>query len=150
MADPLSLLASLLAVATAGIEVSKTLCKLADIIGNSNEEIRSISEEVSAFSRIIGDLHEFLEDAKDLISSNASQNARHILIMCEGIFAKIKRMLQFSKRKYGNNFWQGMQWSFRRDKVKPLCAKLESYKSTLVIMLSVMKLAKCKKMMSNE
>ena len=150
MADPLSLGASLLAVASAGVAVSKTLFKLADTIGTSNDEVRSIGKEVSAFARVVEDLYEFLEDAKELISQQAIANALDIMDTCSETFAKIKRKLKFGAGKHANSFWQGVQWSFRREKVKPLCAKLESYKSTLILMLSVVKLAKCKKLLENE
>ena len=147
MADPLSLGASLLAVASAGVAVSKTLFKLADTIGNSNEEVRSIGKEVSAFARVVEDLYEFLDDAKELISQQAIENAFDIMDTCGDTFATIKRKLKFRAGKRANNFWQGVQWSFRREKVKPLCARLESY---LIMMISVIKLAKCKKLMENE
>ena len=145
MSDPLSLMASLIAVAAAGIQVSQTLYKLADAVGNANEEILSISKEVSAFSRVLEDLHEFLDDAKDLISNKALANANRILNDCKEVFAKIEKMLGTCENRTRFNLWQGLQWSFRREKVRPMCAKLESFKLTLTIMLSTMKLAKCKK-----
>ena len=150
MADPLSLGASLLAVASAAAAISKTLFKLADTLGNSNYEIRSIGKEVSAFARVVEDLYEFLEDAKELISQQAIANALDIMATCDATFAIIKRKLKFRAGKRANNFWQGVQWSFRREKVKPLCARLESYKSTLIMMISVIKLARCTKLMDNE
>jgi hypothetical protein len=138
-------MASLIAVATAGIKVSQTLFKLADAVGNANEEILSISKEVSAFSRVLEDLHEFLDDAKDLISNKALANANRILNDCKEIFAKIEKMLCACENRTRFNLWQGLQWSFRREKVRPMCGQLESFKLTLTIMLSTMKLAKCKK-----
>ena len=150
MADPLSLGASLLAVASAGIAVSKILFKLADTIGSSNEEIRSIGKEISAFARVVEDLHEFLKEAKDLISQRAIDNALEIMSICGDTFALIKRMLEYSAGKYASNFWHGVQWSFRREKVKPLCARLESYKTTLTMMITLIKLAKCRKTIDDE
>jgi hypothetical protein len=144
MADPLSLMASLIAVATAGIQVSRTLYNFAGVIGGASEEIMSIGKEISAFSGVLRDLHDFLDDAKDLISKRALANANRILEDCKEVFAKIQRMLDSCNAGPRMNFWQSLQWSFRRDRVKPMCAKLESFKLTLAILLSTMRLARCK------
>lgn len=145
MADPLSLMASLIAVATAGYQVADTLYKLADAIGNANEEILSIGKEIRAFSRVLDDLRDFLDDAKELISKNALENANVMVADCKYVFAKIERMLGFCNAGPRMNFWHALQWSFRREKVKPMCARLESFKSTLALLLMTLKLAKCKK-----
>ena len=145
MADPLSLVASLVAVATAGLEVFKKIRRLTNAIGNSNEEIRSIGEQVSYSTQAIESMNEFLEDAKGLISIRVSQDALQLVEKVRSIFIEITRMLRFKSYKYGSNLLLAVQWVFTRDKVKPLCAKMESYKLTLNIMVSTMKLAKCKK-----
>ena len=150
MADPLSLLASLLAVASAGIAVSKKIYKLADAIDSSGDEISSIGEQVSDTARVIRDLNDFLEDARDLISAKALLDASQLLQRFKDIFTKIGKMLHSAKREDANNIWNGIRWTFTREKVKPMCAKLESYKLTLIIMLSTMKLAKCKSEIDNE
>jgi hypothetical protein len=144
MADPLSLMASLIAVATAGIQVSRTLYNFAGVVGGASEEIMSISKEISAFTGVLRDLHDVLDDAKDLISRRALVNANHILNDCKDVFAKIQRMLDSCNAGGQANFWQSLQWTFCRDKVKPMGAKLESFKLTLAILLSTMRLARCK------
>jgi hypothetical protein len=149
MADPLSLMASLIAVATAGVQVSRTLFSIANVIGGASEEILSIGREISAFSGVLRDLHEFLDGTKDLISMRAILNANHILRDCKNVFAKIQRMLDSCSAGPRTNFGQNLQWSFRREKVKPMCAKLESFKLTLAILLSIMRLARCKQEIGN-
>jgi Fungal N-terminal domain of STAND proteins len=145
MADPLSLMASLIAVAAAGVQVSRTLYNFAGVVGGASEEIVSISKEISAVSGILRDLHDFFDDdAKDLISTRALFNANRILEDCKEVFAQIQRMLDCCNAAGRVNFWQSLQWSFRRDNVKPMCAKLESFKLTLTILLSTMRLARCK------
>ena len=42
----------------------------------------------------------------------------------------------------GSTFWNRFLWSFRRAKVMPMKANLESFKSTLTLLLSTMQLAK--------
>jgi hypothetical protein len=149
MADPHSLMASLAAVATAGVQVSRTLFSIANAIGGASEEILSIGREISAFCGVLRDLHEFLDDAKDLISKRALLNANHILRDCKNVFTKIQRMLDSCNAGPRMSFWQSLQWSFRREKVKPMCAKLESFKLTLAILLSTMRLARCKQEIGN-
>jgi Fungal N-terminal domain of STAND proteins len=149
MADPLSLMASLIAIATAGVQVSRTLFSIANVIGGASEEILSVGREISAFSGVLRDLHEFLDDAKDLISKRALLNANHILRDCKNVFAKIQRMLDCCNAGPRTNFGQNLQWSFRREKVKQMCAKLESFKLTLAILLSIMRLARCKQEIGN-
>lgn len=149
MADPLSLMTSLIAVATAGVQVSRTLYSISNVNGGASEEILSIGREISAFSGVLRDLHEFLDDAKDLISKRALLNANHILRDCKNIFANIQRMLDSCNAGPRVNFWHSLQWSFRREKVKPMYAKLESFKLTLAILLSTLRLARCKQEIGN-
>jgi hypothetical protein len=144
MADPLSLMTSLTAVATAGVQVSRTLYSIANVNGGASEEILSIGREVSAFSGVLRDLHEFLDDAKDLISKRGLLNANHILRDGKTVFANIQRMLDSCSAGPRMNFWQSLQWRFRREKTKPMHAKLESFKLTLAILLSTLRLARCK------
>jgi Fungal N-terminal domain of STAND proteins len=149
MADPLSLMTSLIAVATAGVQVSRALYSIANVNGGSSEEIQSIGREISAFSGVLRDLHEFLDDAKGLISKRALLNADRILRNCKNVFANIQRMLESCSAGPRMNFWHSLQWSFRREKVKPMYAKLESFKLTLVILLSTLRLARCKQEIGN-
>jgi hypothetical protein len=149
MADPFSLMTSLTAVATAGVQVSRTLYSIANVNGGPSEEIQSIGREISAFSGVLRDLHEFLDGTKDLISMRAILNANHILRDCKNVFAKIQRMLDSCNAGPRTNFGQNLQWSFRREKVKPMYAKLESFKLTLVILLSTLRLARCKQWIGN-
>jgi Fungal N-terminal domain of STAND proteins len=144
MTDPPSLMASLIAVAAAGARISRTLYSFANVIGGTSEEIMPIGKEISAFSSMLRDLHDFVDDAKDLISKRALINANRILKDCKEVFTSIQQMLDSCNAGPRTNFWQNLQWTFRREKVKPMCAKLESFKLTLATLLSTMKLARCK------
>ena len=108
-----------------------------------------MGREISAFSGVLRDLHEFLDDAKDLISKRALLNANHILRDCKNVFANIQRMLESCQVGTRMNFWHSLQWSFRREKVKPMYARLESFKLILAVLLSTLRLARCKQEIGN-
>jgi Fungal N-terminal domain of STAND proteins len=105
MADPLSLIASVVAIATAAVHVSQTLYKLADTLGGTNSEVGSIALEIETFSSVLEGLRDVLEDAEDLITPKALKNANTILSICKEIFQTIQRMLIPYKDLPQLNFW---------------------------------------------
>ena len=142
MADPLSMVASVVVIATAALQVSQTLYKLADALGSTNLEIESIALEVETFSSVLEDLRDVLDDVEDLITPKALRDANSILSKCQGIFEMIRQWLAPYKDLPRPDFWHNIQWTFRREKVKPLRCRLETLKTTLSVWLGTIKLAR--------
>ena len=142
MADPLSVVASIVAIAAAAVHVSQTLYKLADTLGGTNSELESIALEVETFSSVLEDLRDVLDDAEDLITPKALKHANTILSKCKGIFETIQQWLAPYKDVHRLNFWHNVQWTFRRERVKPMRCRLETLKTTLLVWLGTVKLAR--------
>jgi Fungal N-terminal domain of STAND proteins len=150
MADPLSVIASVVAITTAAVQVSQTLYKLADTIGGTNSEVESIAFEVETFSSVLDDLRDLLDDSEDLITPKALKNANSILSRCKGIFDTIQQMLAPYKHADRISFWHGVQWTFKRERVKPMRCRLEALKTSLLVWLGTVRLARHRRQPSVE
>lgn len=141
MADPLSVVASVLTVTAAAVQVSQTLYKLVDTLGGTNSEIEYIALEVDTFSGVLEDLGEVLDNAEEIITTKALKNANTILSKRKDIFEAIRQMLAPYKSLHRLDFWNMVQWTFRRERVKPMRCRLETLKTTLLVWLGTVKLA---------
>ncbi len=141
MADPLSVVASIVAISSAAVQISKTLYKVADALVGTNSEIESIASEVETFSDVLEDLREILDEAEDIITPKALKHANTLLSKCKGVFETIQQMLAPYKDIDRISFWHSIQWNFKRERVKPMRCRLEALKSTLLVWLGTVRLA---------
>lgn len=144
MADPVSLLVSILAISEAAVKISKTLYKFSSVMRGSAHEIDGLILELDTFAVVLDELHDWLDEHKTQISPRGLQSANKILESCKGIFANIREMMGKTDGQSAPTFWQRASWSFRREKVIPMRANLEAFKQTLSILLHVLQLAQCK------
>lgn len=142
MADPLSVVASVVAVASAAVQISLTLYKVADALGGTNSEVESIASEVEIFSDVLEDLREMLDEAEDIITPKALKHANTLLSKCKDVFETIQQMLAPYKDADRISFWHSIQWAFRRERVKPMRCRLEALKTTLLVWLGTVRLAR--------
>ncbi|EXJ86490.1 hypothetical protein A1O3_03441 [Capronia epimyces CBS 606.96] len=147
MADPLSVLASLIAVSSAALKISKSLYSIAGALKSSVDDIERLAFELDTFSSVLEELRDWLEDHQELISKSALETANKILRRCKKTFADIKRLVGTGA---DNNFdpptfWAKIRFVFQHQRIEPLRANLESCRSTLALQLSLFKLAEFKK-----
>ena len=90
MADPLSLIAGVISVATVAVQPAKALSKLIDDIKGTPREIQAVAHDIHAFRSIVSSLRIALEerDIKKAISGDAALiemigSLHHPLSNCE-------------------------------------------------------------------
>lgn len=144
MADPLSIFASVLAIAGAAIQSSKALFELVDDIREGPEEIRSISRDAHSFYSVVFSLNTTLGDAKirEIISGDDAMlemigNLTSPLSNCEAVLAKLMIKMQKQLRLGSDGRDNRMRltnvkWGlFTKSEVRGLQLRLEAAKSTL-------------------
>ena len=136
--DGLSAAASVAGIAAVGVQLSKSLYDVITTINDGKEEIRDIADNVSLLAYVLEQLQDVLSREKLHFRPALEENANIIVSRCDSIFKDIKKHTRGSKGDTPSK----LVWYFKRSRVKPLRASLESLKSTLNILLHIIQLAK--------
>ena len=144
MADPLSIFASVLALASAAVQSSKAIFELVDDIREGPEEIRSISRDAHSFYSVVFSLNAALGDARirETISGDDAMlqmisNLTSPLSNCEAVLArlmiKMQKQLKLGSDGRGDRMrLTSVKWGlFTKSEVRGLQQRLEAAKSTL-------------------
>ncbi|KAL8930145.1 MAG: hypothetical protein Q9208_000762 [Pyrenodesmia sp. 3 TL-2023] len=142
MADPISIIAGVISIATVVVQSSKALSKLIDNVKETPQEIRAVARDVHAFRSILS-LKIALEetDVKNAVSRDTALvemigNLSHPLTNCEGalqsLMTKIQRGFDASEASTFRKSAQSLKWAmFAKTEIKDVRSRLEATKSTL-------------------
>jgi hypothetical protein len=143
--DPLSICASVISLAGAGIKLSTTLYTYSETAFRADRSVKEIAQDVSLTSSVLGELGTLLEqDRKENIcSANALKTASETVIGCKEVFDEINEALEKAVKK--NSKMSGMQrlrWPLMEPKMKLLQGNLDRLKGTLLLILNVVTYAR--------
>ena len=143
MADPLSVVAGVISIATVAIQSSKILSMLINDIKEASEEINVVSHDVLAFASLVSSLKLALEETKikDAISSDGAMievigNLHHPLDNCEAalqaLSSKLSNELEYRKGRTFRATAVSLKWAlFAKKEAKDLQSRLGVTKATL-------------------
>ncbi|KAL9624471.1 MAG: hypothetical protein Q9160_001434 [Pyrenula sp. 1 TL-2023] len=116
MADPLSVLASMIAVSEAGMKIAKSLYSFANAPRSSGDDIERLAFELDTFSSVLDDLHTWLKDNQQVISQPGLDTANKILRRCKKTFGDIKKMIGTGADEHFDppRFWNRIRSSKRQ------------------------------------
>jgi hypothetical protein len=140
MADPLSVIASVIGVASAGITISTTLHNLVDRFGTAFDDIEVISSDLNGFSIVLREVGNKLNvpNSQRIASDPLIEGLRNLMETCKVLFVDIRRMIG---KVYGDKITQfktKARWIFREAKIRGIKATLECQKTTLNLMLQIL------------
>ena len=135
-------LSAVAGVATAGVQLSKTLYDLCATVKTSRQEIEDVANNVALLAMVLEELDGVLCDDVLDYRPQLREAAQSIVLRCAGIFKDIRKHTGEDQDLKGKSFPEKLAWYFKRERVKPLRSSLESLKSTLNILLNVIQLAK--------
>ena len=138
-------LSAVAGVATAGVQLSKSLYDLYSTVRTSRKEIEDVASNVSLLSMVLEELDEVLFNDGLTFRPQLRESARSITLRCASIFEDIRRHIGADQDLKGKKVYEKIAWYFKKERVKPLRSSLESLKSTLSILLHVVQLAKSTK-----
>jgi hypothetical protein len=133
--DPLSLLAGIAGVATAGIQVSKAMYDLISSIHGTPKEVSDIAREVSDLSSVLSELRRALREGRNLYRRKLLRRISSAIQRIGQIHAEIHDMIS------GVEGFASLRWLFRRSKTTQLLYQIESHKSAINMLLHIMTLA---------
>lgn len=160
--DGVSIAASIISIATAGIQVSIKLVTLSTQISSAPERVSSIGNDVSLTSGVLHQLGELMtqkatDDGVGIFSQGGLETTRASAAMCERIFKEVEKEIEKAseqlrgiKRPIGGKIKlskaEKLKWPFLQPSIDLLRADLREAKGTLMLMLQVATLALSKKM----
>lgn len=136
MAELLGLVASVIQVAGAGIQLSKTLYDYVDGVATADRRIKDIAAEIKMTSIVIEELGDVFkhEETASLVSKKAVQTANDTITECSALFAQIDATLKKSKK----NTFGRLTLPFRDTKLELLRSHVDKLKSTLQLLMQVL------------
>ena len=144
MADPLSVTASVIAVATTAYKSSQALYEVIDTITQAPESFRALNADVKALNNLLALMVDAIEAKKQVASLPAAQTAclkalelplHGCAQACENFKAKLDELMSHSSDRH-TSMRDRIKLHFRSKEIESLQFKLGSYKSTLSIALS--------------
>ena len=144
MADPLSVTASVIAVATIAYKSSQALCEVIDTITQAPETFCALSADVKALNQLLALMADATEAKKQAANLPAAQTAclkalelplHGCAQACENFKAKLDKLMSHSSDSH-TSMGDRIKLHFRSKEIESLQFKLSSYKSTLSIALS--------------
>jgi hypothetical protein len=82
MADPLSITASIITLATVGFQIAKGLHQLANTIGTAGQEVRLYATEIDSFSKVLEMLRQEITSRPHNLSSKAGRLFESLVDIC--------------------------------------------------------------------
>lgn len=159
--EPIGAAASVLAIATAGIQVSLKLIAFADQVATASRKIEDVGTDVSVTAGTLQELGEFMNlPTKRSIKMFLPHQVRGITQSserCSQIFEELKTMLsaashqlrdrqdtktkdKVTPQKLKLSRLECMKWPFLQPSMDPLRSELRDAKATLTLMLQVVNL----------
>ncbi|KAJ4342818.1 hypothetical protein N0V95_006836 [Ascochyta clinopodiicola] len=136
MAEVLGLVASVIQVAGAGVQLSKTLYDYVDGVATADRRIKDIASEIKMTSIVIEELGDVFkhEETASLMSKKAVMTANDTIKECSALFAQIDATLKKSKK----NAFGRLILPFRDSKLELLRSHVDKLKSTLQLLMQVL------------
>ncbi|KAI1349788.1 Rho GTPase activation protein [Xylaria sp. FL0043] len=142
MADPLSVSASIVGLITAGAKISQILAQVVRKAQHAPRELQNVQAEVTSIQAILGQLRNFL------LGTQRASRSRTSLIMVDQVIASLATCVttfseldSFAKVLEFVSDWavlDRLRWVAVESKIKEVLARLESHKTSLNLMLTIL------------
>lgn len=136
MADPLSIIASIVGVAVASAQLANKVHDFTDKYRNAPAQMHAIDSEMSHLSSIFNLLADVLKEGSGAYKPQVLSDAKDILGRVKNIQDEIKKMM-----KKNSGLRARMKWVMSAGKVAELLDRIEALKSSLSILLDTTQLA---------
>jgi hypothetical protein len=147
MAEIVGLAAGIVSIARAGAKLSTTLYTFAESVSRADKDVSDIAGDVELTANALDGLGKVFggENAESIVSQTAIQDANSLIKRCEKVFEEIsaeveKRRVEKDGKRSLTTFGK-FSWPLKEPRVEFLRRRLESLKSSLVLLLHVLQLA---------
>ena len=153
----LGAVASIIQVADAGLRLSTTLFTFAETVASADKAVSAISKDVSLTSSVLIELANILKinNGPRAYSSTAVDSAIAVVRECSDVFQEIDNILieklpklsslRKDKASKATAALERFKWPYLQGKINLLQSNLDRLKSSLLVILQVISLAKAMK-----
>ncbi|WAO95562.1 Helo-like-N domain-containing protein [Fusarium falciforme] len=134
--DPLSIIAGVAGIATAGVSLVEVLFDTIDSYQNAPKDIVSIARGVQDLSIILDQLKQVLIDGRNMHTRWLLKSVASAIRQIEYVHAEVWELIPRS----GSGF-ERVKWTFRKGKIRDLLNKIETQKSTVQLVCTTLLLA---------
>ncbi|KAJ4171460.1 hypothetical protein NW754_013228 [Fusarium falciforme] len=134
--DPLSIIAGVAGIATAGVSLVEVLFDTIDSYQNAPKDIVSIARGVQDLSIILDQLKQVLIDGRNMHTRWFLKSVASAIRQIEYVHAEVWELIPRS----GSGF-ERVKWTFRKGKIRDLLNKIETQKSTVQLVCTTLLLA---------
>ncbi|KAI1194988.1 hypothetical protein F5X97DRAFT_309570 [Nemania serpens] len=133
--DPLSVIASIAGISTAGVALSRAIYDAISSIRNAPKEVSSIAKGLCDLSVVLGELRRVLKDGQDVYRRKLIRRVASAMRRVGRVQSEIRELLD------STGTLAKLKWAFRKSRAKELLYAIESYKTGISIILQTMVLA---------
>lgn len=133
--DPLSIIASIAGIATAGTSLSKAIYHFISSTRGASREMVEIARNISDLSCILSELRHVLQESADLCSRKLLRRIKSAMRRISAIHDDIYALMDSRKG------FQTFRWSLKRSEVQYKLTLVESHKTAIHLMLNILILA---------
>ncbi|KAF5581994.1 hypothetical protein FPCIR_9852 [Fusarium pseudocircinatum] len=129
--DPLSIIASIAGIASAGAQLSNTLFKLYKTVKNAPKEIQSVAIEMSGLTSTLEHLHDIIKSGQSYAKPQFCEAVRHVVKNIQMTQQEIDKMVA------DESILRRVKWL----KAARLLSDIEKHKVTLTLQIAILSAA---------
>ncbi|KAH6962072.1 hypothetical protein BKA56DRAFT_499202 [Ilyonectria sp. MPI-CAGE-AT-0026] len=133
--DPLSIIASIVGIATTGAALSKTIYEFISSTRGASREMRQIARAIADLSIILGELHRVLRESAELYNRKFLRRIKSATKRISRIHGEIHKLMD------GARGLTAFTWMLKRSEVHHKLVQIESHKTGVNLMLNILVLA---------
>jgi hypothetical protein len=133
--DPLSIIASITGIATAGTALSKAIYEFVSSTRGASREMLDIARTIGDLSIILGELRRVLRDGSELCNRKYLRRIKSAMRRISRIHDEIHELMNEARG------FAAFKWKLKRSEVQQKLARIESHKTGINLMLNILVLA---------
>ncbi|KAH7274948.1 hypothetical protein B0J15DRAFT_473864 [Fusarium solani] len=133
--DPLSIIASITGIATAGTALSKAIYEFVSSTRGASREMLDIARTIGDLSIILGELRRVLRDGSELCNRKYLRRIKSAMRRISRIHDEIHELMNEARG------FAAFKWRLKRSEVQQKLARIESHKTGINLMLNILVLA---------
>jgi hypothetical protein len=139
MAAEIGIAASLIQIAGAAIQLTRTLYDFGSTTSAAREQVEYVGKNVSYYSDVLELLVEQFEHDRPIHSGKAVDLAERLYDHSHDLFDRIRDLIPSGRRARDQiSFIQRIAWNFKKTKVDLLVGELERLKTTVQLLVQVL------------
>ena len=149
--DPVSVIAGVLSVASAGTKLSITLFQFAQSLGSAGKDMQMVAGELALFGQILGLVHQSLEEVAEecatlsYVMSRATALVDPLNKQCDLVYAEVQSLMDSLKPMSEEGSWTDrmkvqltkLKWMFQKSRAEVVQGLVQSLKGTLSCLLNI-------------